>query len=133
MGPECPNKENLRLGRNNLYRAEIIKAGERVGLIPQAIAALSDAGSTDYRYHLMYLMHHEGAGPLVISNKLSHLPKGKFATVEARIRDTFVKQVGEAAVRKEIESKNGDVAKHIANGSQITLIQKLTCNVFLAM
>ncbi len=265
VGPECPNKENLRLGRNNIYRAEIIKAGERVGLIPQAIAALIDAeaapitdtipalnpdgtpkiiqkgknkgkpvvlvvgqhwdahsgnatgaagltqflvstwlgqvmkpgyfiheqsvakgwvkqeadkqgklkwvfvladgkttptpwahkgdanvkvclnqryvpewsimAAADYgkanlrvlkdkgfkifnlndaeKAKLMYLMHHEGegAGPLVIANKLSHLPKGKFATVEARIRDTFVKQVGEKKARNLIEDNGGDIAK----------------------
>jgi hypothetical protein len=263
VGPECPNKENLRLGRNNIYRAEIIKAGERVGLIPQAIAALIDAEAApitdtipalnpdgtpkiiqkgknkgkpvvlvvgqhwnahsgnatgaagltqflvstwlgqvmkpDYFIHeqsvakgwvkqeadkqgklkwvfvladgkttptpwahkgdanvkacldqryvpewsimaaadygkanlqvlknkgfkifnlndaekakLMYLMHHEGegAGPLVISNKLNELPKGKFATVEARIRDTFVKQVGEDEADDRIQQNNKNV------------------------
>jgi hypothetical protein len=43
VGPECPNKDNLKLGGNNIYRTEIINAGKRVGLIPQAIAALIGA------------------------------------------------------------------------------------------
>lgn len=62
---------------------------------------------------LMYLMHHEGepAGPLVIKNKLNELPKGKFASVEVRIRNTLVKQVGEIDAEKRIKKANGDVAQ----------------------
>jgi hypothetical protein len=58
-------------------------------------------------------MHHEGegAGPLVIKNKLKELPKGKFASVEARIQDTFAKQVGPERAKKLIETKKGDVEK----------------------
>jgi hypothetical protein len=41
-GPECPNKDNLRLGRNNIYRQAILDAAKRLGLIPQAICALMD-------------------------------------------------------------------------------------------
>lgn len=43
VGPECPNSNNLRLGRNNIYRQAIIDAAQRVGVIPQAMAALIDA------------------------------------------------------------------------------------------
>lgn len=43
VGPECPNGDNLRLGRNNIYREAIIKAAKRVGILPQAMAALIDA------------------------------------------------------------------------------------------
>ena len=43
VGPECPNQENLLLGRNNIYRAAIIAAAKRVGIMPQALAALIDA------------------------------------------------------------------------------------------
>lgn len=43
VGPECPNNDNLRLGRNNIYREAITKAAKRVGIIPQAVAALIDA------------------------------------------------------------------------------------------
>lgn len=42
-GPECPNGDNLRLGRNGIYRNEIIKAARHVGLAPQAVAALINA------------------------------------------------------------------------------------------
>lgn len=43
VGPECPNSDNLRLGRNNIYREAIIKAAKRVGIMSQAMAALIDA------------------------------------------------------------------------------------------
>lgn len=42
MGPESPNKDNLRLGRNNEYREAILTASKRLGLIPQALCALMD-------------------------------------------------------------------------------------------
>jgi hypothetical protein len=42
VGPECPNKDNLRLGRNNVYRQSILDAAKRLGLIPQALCALLD-------------------------------------------------------------------------------------------
>lgn len=41
-GTECPNKDNLRLGRNNIYREAILQAARRLGLRPQAICALID-------------------------------------------------------------------------------------------
>jgi hypothetical protein len=41
-GPECPNKDNLRLGRNNIYRQAILEAAKRLGLMPQALCALMD-------------------------------------------------------------------------------------------
>ena len=43
VGPECPSKDNLRLGRNNIYREAILNAAKRCNLIPQAMAALIDA------------------------------------------------------------------------------------------
>jgi len=66
---------------------------------------------------MMYLMHHEGepAGPLVIRNKLNELPKGKFVSVEARIRATLIAQVGEADAKNRIQKANGDVAKAYRN------------------
>ncbi len=43
VGPECPNPDGLRLGsKNNRYRAAILEAAKRLGLIPQAICALID-------------------------------------------------------------------------------------------
>lgn len=39
-GPECPNPDNLKLGVNNIYRAAILNAAKRLGLIPQSICAL---------------------------------------------------------------------------------------------
>lgn len=42
VGPECPNKDKLRLGRNNVYRKAILDAAKRLGLIPQALCALMD-------------------------------------------------------------------------------------------
>jgi hypothetical protein len=42
IGPESPNKDNLRLGRNNVYREAILGASQRLGLIPQALCALMD-------------------------------------------------------------------------------------------
>ncbi|HIV70644.1 MAG TPA: hypothetical protein H9903_06925, partial [Candidatus Aquabacterium excrementipullorum] len=41
-GPECPNKDNLRLGRNNIYREAVMLAAKRSNLLPQAICALLD-------------------------------------------------------------------------------------------
>jgi hypothetical protein len=41
-GPECPNSDNLRLGRNNVYRIQILGAAKRLGLAPQALCALMD-------------------------------------------------------------------------------------------
>lgn len=41
-GPECPNSDNLRLGRNNVYRTQILSAAKRLGLAPQALCALMD-------------------------------------------------------------------------------------------
>lgn len=41
-GPECPNPQRLRLGRNGVYREAILLAAQRLGLIPQAICALID-------------------------------------------------------------------------------------------
>lgn len=41
-GPECPNPQNLRLGRNNVYRDAILQASKRLGLAPQALCALID-------------------------------------------------------------------------------------------
>jgi hypothetical protein len=40
VGPECPNPDKLKLGDNNIYRAAILEAGKRLGLIPQAICGL---------------------------------------------------------------------------------------------
>ena len=43
VGVECPNKENLRLGPNNKYRAYVIASANRCGLLPQGIAAFANA------------------------------------------------------------------------------------------
>lgn len=40
VGGECPNKDNLSLGRNNIYRAALMEGAKRLGLIPQALCAL---------------------------------------------------------------------------------------------
>ncbi|GAA5172710.1 hypothetical protein [Viridibacterium curvum] len=40
VGSECPNKDNLRLGQNNIYRKAILDASKRLGMIPQALCAL---------------------------------------------------------------------------------------------
>lgn len=42
LGPEVPTRDNLRLGRNNVYREPILEASKRLGLIPQALCALMD-------------------------------------------------------------------------------------------
>ena len=42
VGPEGPNKDNLRMGRNNVYREIILSASKRLGLIPQSLCALID-------------------------------------------------------------------------------------------
>lgn len=51
---ECPNADNLRLGRNQIYREAILKAARHVGLIPQAISGLidSEAGKVSHRVEL---------------------------------------------------------------------------------
>ncbi|MDE2000442.1 MAG: hypothetical protein KGI52_16110, partial [Burkholderiales bacterium] len=55
VGPEGPNKDNLRLGRNNVYRQVILDASKRLGLIPQALCALMDceAGKVSEKIALM--------------------------------------------------------------------------------
>lgn len=42
VGPERDDKNNLRLGRNNVYRQAILDASKRLGLKPQALCALMD-------------------------------------------------------------------------------------------
>ena len=46
VGPECPNKDGLRLGYNNRYRQAILDAGKRLGIDPRAVATLIDAESS---------------------------------------------------------------------------------------
>lgn len=41
-GPECPNKDNLCLGKNSSHRQTILDAAKRLKLCPQAICALID-------------------------------------------------------------------------------------------
>lgn len=41
-GPECPNKDNLFLGKNSIHRQTILDAAKRLNLCPQAICALID-------------------------------------------------------------------------------------------
>ena len=55
VGPEADNKDNLRLGRNNVYRQQILDASKRLGLIPQALCALMDceAGKVSERVALV--------------------------------------------------------------------------------
>lgn len=55
VGPEADNKDNLRLGRNNVYRQQILDASKRLGLIPQALCALMDceAGKVTERVALL--------------------------------------------------------------------------------
>lgn len=51
-GPEGPNPDNLRLGRNNVYRAAILDAAKRLGLIPQALCALIDCEAGKVTEHI---------------------------------------------------------------------------------
>lgn len=53
--PECPNKDNLVLGRNNVYREAILGAAKRLGLIPQAICALVDCEAAKVAEHIPLL------------------------------------------------------------------------------
>ena len=52
VGPECPNKDKLRLGRNNVYRTAIVDAAKRLGLIPQALCALMDCEAGKVTEHI---------------------------------------------------------------------------------
>lgn len=52
VGPECPNKDQLRLGRNNVYRTAILDAAKRLGLIPQSLCALMDCESGKVTEHI---------------------------------------------------------------------------------
>jgi len=52
VGPECPNKDKLRLGRNNVYRTAIVEAAKRLGLIPQALCALMDCEAGKVTEHI---------------------------------------------------------------------------------
>lgn len=40
VGPECPNADGLRLGKDNIYRTDILAAAKRASLVPQALCAL---------------------------------------------------------------------------------------------
>jgi hypothetical protein len=51
-GPECPNPDKLRLGRNNVFRQPIIDAAKRLGLIPQALCALMDCEAGKVTEHI---------------------------------------------------------------------------------
>jgi len=51
-GPEGPNPDNLRLGRNNVYRTAILGAAKRLGLIPQALCALIDCEAGKVTEHI---------------------------------------------------------------------------------
>ncbi len=51
-GPECPNPDKLRLGRNNVFRKAIIDAAKRLGLIPQALCALMDCEAGKVTEHV---------------------------------------------------------------------------------
>lgn len=55
VGPEGPNKDNLRLGRNNVYRRAILDAAKRLGLIPQALCALMDCEAGKVTEHVPML------------------------------------------------------------------------------
>ena len=52
VGPECPNQDKLRLGRNNVYRTAIVDAAMRLGLIPQALCALMDCEAGKVTEHI---------------------------------------------------------------------------------
>ena len=51
-GPECPNPDKLRLGRNNVFRDAILHAAKRLGLIPQALCALMDCEAGKVTEHI---------------------------------------------------------------------------------
>ena len=51
-GPECPNPDKLRLGRNNVFRPAIVDAAKRLGLIPQALCALMDCEAGKVTEHI---------------------------------------------------------------------------------
>lgn len=52
VGPECPNPLGLRLGRNNLFRAALVAAGQRLGLVPQALCALIECEAGKVTEHI---------------------------------------------------------------------------------
>lgn len=70
-----------------------------------------DGLSAGERAKLMYLMHHEGEGngPRFIQGTLDEMPKGKFASSEARLKSIFVQQVGANKASTLIKLANGDV------------------------
>lgn len=70
-----------------------------------------DGLSAGERAKLMYLMHHEGEGngPRFIQGTLDEMPKGRFASSEARLKSIFAQQVGSSEANKMIDDASGDV------------------------
>jgi hypothetical protein len=58
-GPDCPNKDNLCLGKNSAHRQTILDAAKRLGLCPQAICALIDC-EADMEIELIPLVGKDG-------------------------------------------------------------------------
>lgn len=91
VGPECPNGDNLRLGRNNAYRETILKAAKHCGMSPQAIAALIDAEAAKISERIP-LKHADGS-PLLdkkgkpIVKKISELWYEKSHNINPRTGD----------------------------------------------
>ncbi len=74
-GPECPNPDKLKLGRNNIYRQPILDASKRLGLIPQSLCALIDCEAAKIVEHIPKL----GPDGKQLTDK-----KGKPLTTEIR-------------------------------------------------
>lgn len=49
VAPECPNGDCLRLGKDNLFRVDILGAAKRLGIMPQALCALIECEATRTR------------------------------------------------------------------------------------
>jgi hypothetical protein len=80
VGVECPNKENLRLGPNSKYRAFVITSAQRSGLIPQGIAAFSNAEALTIK--ISKTMEAKGKGG-VVKNKTVHVTTGEWDPTSA--------------------------------------------------
>ena len=55
VGPECPNGDCLRLGKDNIYRTDILAAAKRASFTPQSLCALieCEAGRTKDKIALL--------------------------------------------------------------------------------
>ena len=81
VGVECPNKDNLRLGANDRYREYVVRASERAGIQPQAVAAIMNAEAAKLSVLIEKPVYSKGR-PLKNADGSSKMKKQRISTGE---------------------------------------------------